>query len=672
MPNPLQRMRSFINKVAKWPATSSYRWDERMSMAAFLLFHAMTLLRLFSLLQWLKFVHRRMYGKDRYFQKRTNFHPLFTECYFVAVALLLVLVGQLPATPVFVPLKFALGAYFAAEGIAWSAYYLFFRHFIERSFTIYHQAEYFLAFPLALAVQVLGFGVLVGAPCDSGLTERAFQALGFLFNSTLEVPAGTCTQFPKGWISNGLALLGICYVVVLLANLRDAFPKTHVKPTTAVGVIGAGDVVRQRLVPALVRQLPRLSGAASQGRRFEPVEIHPSAIHVFDVGDGAEPPRPIEVMLEFPNGGARPRRIPVKRERSSQDVVVEIAAAQVPVIIASPPDSHFFYVAMMAMHGIRFAVEKPITVFEPEVQALIAEGDRLFADGFAMSYYALEKALPLTYLYTLHPLHRNHLDLYVSRGGYRAVDTLPWNEVIGGLGRPQSIRVLLLEGLSRSPSAGGSNRQWTEDPHLGGLYYETAIHAITVLHKVLGDLSRFDPQLLAMVSQSAVRQDSCSFVHMHAPAAADGAVAIDLIVGKYMPESLCARGAVIDYAGAVVCCDFDSMTLRIRPKGATFAGSDLVGAAVAVREHYAQVRYGVQASLIRTFFEYGWQGARFDDYATQVAVLSWLSRNRSRLLDAQQQMGRYAPDGQGLPVALADWVAAYRQQRPDRSEFQQG
>lgn len=668
MPTPLQRMRSFVNKVAKWPASSSYRWDERMSMAAFVLFHAMTLLRLLSLLQWLKFAHRRSYGKDRYFQKRTNFHPLFTECYFVGVALLLVLVGLLPPIPGVAWLKPVAGAYFAAEGIAWSAYYLFFRHFIERSFTIYHQAEYFLAFPLALAVQVLGLGVLVGAQCDSGLAERAFQALGFLFNSTLDVPAGSCTQFPKGWLSNGLALLGVCYVVVLLANLRDAFPKTHVKPTTAVGVIGAGDVVRQRLVPALVRQLPRLRGAASLGRRFEPVEIHPAAIHVFDVGDGDEPPRPIDVMLEFPNGRARPKRIAVKRERSSQDVVVEIAAAQVPVIIASPPDSHFFYVAMMAMHGIRFAVEKPVTVFEPEIQALIADGDRLFADGFAMSYYALEKALPLTYLYTMHPLHRNHLDLYVSRGGYRAVDTLPWNEVIGGLGRPESIRFLLLEGMARSPSASGSNRQWTEDPHLGGLYYETAIHAITVLHKVLGDLGRFNPTLLAMVSQSAVRQDSCSFVHMHAPAAADGA-AIDLVVGKYIPEALCARGAVIEYAGAVVCCDFDSMTLRIRPKGATFAGSDVVGAAVAVRAHYASVRYGVQASLIRTFFEYGWQGARFDDYATQVAVLSWLSRNRSRLLDAQQQMGRYAPDGQGLPDTLAAWVATYRELRPDRSEF---
>jgi predicted dehydrogenase len=434
-------------------------------------------------------------------------------------------------------------------------------------------------------------------------------------------------------------------------------------------------VVRQRLVPALVKQLPRLRGTASLSRRFEPVEIHPAAIHVFDVGEGAGPSCSIEVLLEFPNGSARPRRIPVKRELSSQDVVVEIAAAQVPVIIASPPDSHFFYVAMMAMHGVRFAVEKPITVFEPEVRSLVAEGDRLFADGFAMSYYALEKALPLTYLYTMHPLHRNHLDLYVSRGGYRAVDTLPWNEVIGGLGRPDSIRVLLLEGVGRSPSAGGSNRQWTEDPNLGGLYYETAIHAITVLHKVLGDLSRFDPTVLAMVSQSAVRHDSCSFVHMHAPAVmadSTAGAAVDLVVGKYMPESLCARGVVIDYAGAVVCCDFDSMALRIRPKGATFTGSDIASAAVAVREHYAQVRYGVQASLIRTFFEYGWQGARFDDYATQLAVLSWLSRSRARLLEAQRQMGRYGPDGEGLPAELAAWVAAYRQQRPDRSEFQEG
>lgn len=77
------------------------------------------------------------------------------------------------------------------------------------------------------------------------------------------------------------------------------------------------------------------------------------------------------------------------------------------------------------------------------------------------------------------------------------------------------------------------------------------------------------------------------------------------------------------------------------------------------------MRYAVQASLIRTFFEHGWQGPRFDDHTTQPAVLSWLSRYRARLLAAQQQMGTYA-------LELAAWVTSYRQYRPDGSEFSHG
>lgn len=671
--NRFQRLRSLTNKVSKWPAISSYRWDERISLVAFTLFHAVTLARLLFPLQWVKFFHRKIFGTDRYFQKRTNFHSLFTEVYFVAVILILFAIDRLPGSSGAISVKVFFGTYFAVESIIWTAYYLFFRHFIERSFTIYHQAEYFLGFSLALAVQMLGVGLATGAQCDSGLIERSVRGLGFLFNSTIELPPDACTQVPKGWISNGLALLGISYVVVLLANLRDAFPKTHVKPTTAVGVIGAGDVVSQRLLPALIKPLPRPMGTAQLGRRFEPVEIHPEAVHVFDVDDGIEQPDSIEILLEFPNGRVRSKRIAVKCERSSQDVVVEVAAARIPTIIASPPDSHFFYLVTLAMHGIRFAVEKPITVFEPEVRLLDCEGDRLFADGFAMSYYALEKALPLTYLYTMHPLHRNHLDLYVSRGIYKAkaVDTLPWNEVVGGLGEPLRIQVLLLEGMARSPKTDIRSRQWTEDPHLGGLYYETAIHAITVLHKVLGDLTHFSPVLEALVSQNAVRKDSCSFVQMHVSGSATGSgqPAIDLLVGKYMPEALCARGAVIEYETAAVYADFDSMMLSVRPKGATFAGSDIAGAAIAVRQQYAQVPYAVQASLIRTFFEYGWQGPRFDDYTTQLSVLLWLSRYRPQLMDSQRQMRRYTTDGVGLPAALGALVAAYRQHRPDRSEL---
>lgn len=660
------RLYKLVNKVSKWPATASFRWDERVSGVAFVLFHAVTLLRLLFPLQWLKFLYRSVFGKDRYFQKRTNFHPQLTELYFIGVLALLWGMSFLPLVPWAGVARQWAGYYFAAESVLWAAYYLFFRHFIERNFTIYHNAEYFLGFALALVVQVVGVALATYPDCGTGLGTRALQTLGYLFNSSIEVGSLACAAVEKGAISNVLALLGVLYAVLLLANLRDAFPKTLIKPATSVGVIGAGDVVASRLLPALVKPLPRV-GAAQ--RSFEPVEIDPRAIQVYDVGPGTF--RSIPLAMTYPNGRTRERHVAVKREQNSRDVVVEIAASLVPTIVASPPDSHYYYITLLTMHGVRFAVEKPITVVDPEIRALEPGGGNLFANGFAMSYYGLEKALPLTYLFSMHPMHRNHLDLYVSRLHCEKVDTLPWNEVLGSLGAPKCIRVFLLEGASRSPSADSEQRRWTENPHLGGLHFETSIHALTVLQKVLGTLSGFEPTLMSMVSRSAVRNDTCSFSRMQVPADTShpGRAQIDLLVGKYMPEPLCARGVIIEYEKATVCCNFDAMLLHVAPRGATLPVSDIKGAMIAVREPYAQVRYALQASLIRAFFEYGWLGPRFDDYDTQYDVLRWLNDHRAALLDCDTNMPVYEPDGSGLPGDLAALVAGYRQLRPVRENL---
>lgn len=646
----ISRVQNVLNEVAKLPGQHAYLWDERISLIAALLFHAVALLRLLSLLQWVKFAHRRWFARETAFQKRRNFHALYTELYFLAVIVVgLLLRHAVPASPHWLheAARWA-SLYFALEAVSWTLYYLFFRHFVERSFTIYHSAEYFLAYPLALAVQAIGLASFLGL-------ESATDLLALIFNLNFASP-----EVSPFW-KTCLPILGLLYAVVLLSNLRDAFPKTQIKPTTAVAIIGAGDVVRQRLLPALVNPLPRVK-AQARGMSVEPIEIHHQAVQVYDLqGEGAVSDR---ILLQGPGeaGAQTQREIPVRVLGDPKALIAEIVAAQVPAIIATPPDSHLYYLSMLQLKGLRFAVEKPISVFEPEIRLLLSPaGDALFADGFALSYYTLEKALPLTYLYQMNPVHRNYLDIRLQReAAAQPAFELPWNELMDQDAAPQRITLLLLEGQERSPGA-APGRAWTEDPFLGGLFYETAIHALAVLQKVLGTLEGLQLDTLqALVSERALNARSASFVALGGRAASgEGeATEVQIAVGKYMPAGLCRRGVLIEYAQHRVLCDFDQQRLHARPR-ADAPGSSPMTLEIQVREPYRSRRYAVQAGLIRTFFEHGWRGLRYDDFEGQRQVLKWLVQQRTRIAAAQVQMPTYDADGQGLPAQLADWVAEY-------------
>lgn len=666
------KLSRLANKISKMPIGSSYRWDERVSVVATIVFHAVALLRILSLLQIIKYLHRKRYGRDRHYQKRTNFHSLYTEVYFLLVIVLLILINLWPGPPSLIAGWIA--GYFAAEAILWSIYYLFFRHFIESHFTIYHHAEYFLAFPLALIVQVLGISIAMAPSCDIGLSSRVTQTISYLFNNTnFKVEAGTCNTYQQGAVSNALSVLGIFYVVVLLANLRDAFPRTQIKPATTLSIIGSGNVVSVRLLGALIKPFPSERLNNNRRRQFDPVEINPDAIRIYDLSNGRpDNPGCLKIDLNRPNGTSYTKCLPIKYELSSQNIVTELTSTRSPVIIATPSDSHFFYISMLALHSIRFAVEKPITVFQPEIRLLREHGETLFADGFCMSYYALEKALPVTYLYSMNPIHRNHLDLLASYGmepeiGNESVESLPWNEILGCLGDPVSITILLLEGTERSPSRLEQSRQWTENPHLGGLFYETAIHGVTVLHKILGSLEEFEPCIETMVSENSVRSDSCSFVTLSSKRDEElNKPDITILIGKYMPDRLKARGVIITYKQAAVCCNFDQMILEITPTGKSFPNSQMTKFMIQVSEPYYSRKYGTQTSLIRAFFEYGWKGVRFDDFDTQIAVLTWLDRHRSEFMAKQIDMSKYDVNGESLPSIADIAVKEYKKYMPVR------
>ncbi|MES2186822.1 MAG: hypothetical protein V4505_19880 [Pseudomonadota bacterium] len=663
-----RNIKSIINAVAKTPTRQSYLWEERSSLLALVSFWLVTLLRSMSLLQWIKFLTRSSQKKpsegERY-QKRINFHAANTEMYFLVVALCMTCVAY------FYRYSYAqagdsikiVSAYFALESIIWVCYYLFFRHFSERNFTIYHNSEYFLGLPIALYIQVVGIA-LVAPSCSGDIVSRSVDVLDMIFNLNFDKP-GVCDR-EAVWLTRSLPLLGLFYVVILLSNLRDAFPKTVIKPGVFIGIIGAGDVVVDRILPSL------LCPAKDIPLKKDPViDTHPKTITIYDLSGNSE----VTFIKREIEG--RKFSIEVKGEESSHKIITEIVAERTPTIIASTSDSHFYYLGLLAANNIRFAVEKPATIYGPEIDMLVSsEGDALFRDGFAMSYYALEKALPLTYLFQMHPVHRDYLEIELERGQQgveKGVATLPWNAVMGNAALPTRISIFLLEGTSRSPSAARSNRLWTEDPHIGGLLFETAIHAITILEKILRDpedFSGFSPSAVQMVSELATNKSSASFLRLTAKTINKKPIDIDIMVGKYIPDDLVCRGALIEYEGSEIVCDFDSMELLAKPVGSSaFALSEISRLKLRVKEQYCDTilidgknkkrKYSVQTALVKRFFEAGWSGARFDDFKTQRRVLAWLGRYKARLLAESQDMPLYTENGANLPADLKPLIERF-------------
>lgn len=574
----LERISRAVQKVSTRPAASSYIWGGRRSPLAFAVFHLFFLVRLLSPLQWVKYsVRRRNTAKPPTTNQRPDFPAAYTEWYFIVILVVagtayLVRHAANPHPPVLLAwLLSAVGWLLITECVVWVMYYLMLRAFVERYYTIFHPAEYVLTFPLLLTIQLL----LVSDVTGRGITDllQAFignPEAGDRFGTTLAV--------------FGLAYLGVAITVVLSSH-----PGIDTRTAQTVSIIGAGDVTLNRILPAL-----KTLGYERSSITISSIEDPETANARAAIGDDAQ----LHV--------------------TSPDKVLATALREhAPTIIASPTFAHFTQLVALATAGVPFAVEKPIASGRPERTVLRTEGAQLMAHGFALSYYSLEKALPLTYF--LQPLPVYSRFLAASEPGLLGGAAL--HALREELGQVRSANIDLLEGASRSPASYG--RLWTEVPGTLNPFIETTIHPLLLLRHITGAgpiawtgcaLGRHAPRA-AQVRAEYGQEIAPTWLEATAH---HGTIELRMRVAKHVPSSLAQRRAVITYANGSVTADFDTRRVDFEVNGQNRGWIAIDTGRDAGRY---QQNYAVLVSLFMEFAINGWGAVRFDDFERQLDAL---------------------------------------------------
>jgi len=310
-------------------------------------------------------------------------------------------------------------------------------------------------------------------------------------------------------------------------------------------------------------------------------------------------------------------------------------------IIAVPTPFHLEYMIALHREGIRFAVEKPLVGGEAEL-ALIRQPPfaAVFENAFVLSYYWLEKALPLNYLLTSNPAYRLLLDFEP------AVRTSEMELMVSRLGRLQSIAVEFLEG------AEPFERSWSELQETGGMVMETLVHPLTLVLNVArraADLDfasgiwewrptvvwRRDRERTEEVRRRLGQEIGATAITLEGQLR--GGARVYIRCGKYSVNEP-SRFMVAAYENGWITCDLSAMITRVLDRQERILleiGNKSVlrsqkQRTISSKQHETAeeqpFKYQQQIDLVNTFFADGWGGLRFDDYPGQLTVLEELVR----------------------------------------------
>lgn len=368
-----------------------------------------------------------------------------------------------------------------------------------------------------------------------------------------------------------------------------------------VAILGAGDVVIHRLLPALSRARSRWP--------IGPITLH-------DIGMGAPLPE---------TSGARLMGHPTSLSAA------EAAAEADLVFICTPPDQHVFYVDFFLDRHTHVVCEKPISSSREEIFSLdrfVGRQDRLFC----LSYYTLEKAAPYSYFLHQWPELSDCMSGAIASrtGGSRTINPAALDGVIAEyrsrLGALTGARAWLLEGTERSSSA--TVRRWALDP--GMLLFETGIHGLLLVEAagaVLGAGRRGDGwrwhvagRGTAVESAVAGAATCLRLEGEWSPGAAAGPRA-ELVVGKYIPHHRTGRFLSVAAAGGTLHADLDRRRVRVSLTDHPDAVLEL-----SLADGY-EGKYDLQVELVcrwrlRPDARSGRDGVR-----EQAGVLRWLAAN---------------------------------------------
>lgn len=560
-----------LKGMGKRPHYEAVVWGKKKSIFASIIYNLVYFIRFLSPLQLWKQLYRYKDETKTDSKERTDFHAYHSEIYLIIVFLFFLANSYFDFFVEGSLLKTIVLTLFLIESIFWVLYYMLFRILIEKHLTIFNEAEYFLCLPIVIATQLLIISSLIATDGFDALS-----ALSIMFNlNDVDVNINSNYEIMLGFI-------GFLYTTVIIANMINLIPAIPVQKRPNITIIGSGDVVENRMLPGL-----------------EAI-YKPSQIAIVSPN----------INMEFKKDLLK-KGILYKQIHTTKDIVNFIKSRSSFAIIATPTQYHYEYMTSLYQNNIHFAVEKPITHIKQHLVSL-QENDVIMENNFLLSYYWLEKALPLNFFLTLNPIYQELLKIQADDKKLDDIDANHISELHFlklKLGKIKSIDIDLVEGDESDERA-----KWTFDTKNGGMVFETLIHPITLLCNLFDnyELIKFNKiEWLKSNKKNSSNITGANIEGMH-----NNSI-FKISLDKYQEESK-KRGMNIDYENGNINLNLDNNTCIITSK-------DNKKITITINEEFSE-KYEVQMILLDKFIQnqYKWSGHRFDDYPSQVDILNFL------------------------------------------------
>lgn len=578
----MKKILEVLDDISKFPNRGSFRWGRFFSVLSWIVLMAIWLCRLLSLLQLLKFWYRKYYGRKKnktYFGKqdsnRPDIPPWMQEAYFFGWLLLF---GCVKLFHIDLPhislMPFVMG-YFLFESSVWMIYYTIFRRFFEVSYSIYHPIEYFVLLPIVACGQAL--------------------AIHFVFLPTKSLHESFLVLMCLGheFVPFYIQLIGTLYFAFILSIITSAFPNERRKSDNfyKVGIIGNGEVVKVRTLAAL-----------------EKSSIRQNKITIFTLKDeeNTESKDNLEVFEKF------------------DDAIIRKIKECKLIFIATPSFCHVGYLEQLVNLKLFIVMEKPITVIQQEINVVRSlQQAGLLDNVFFLSYYKLEKALPLTYLAKPSVFYEKYLST-----GNKAKLFDNYNR----LGAIEEVSVYLVETEDK--------RKWIYEPGNGGHLFETFLHNVILASQFVGLPQKWNVE---WTSFNAKEGNPKKEILLQCNGTSKKGTKLNLIMAKNMDFSF--RGAEIKFEHGEIVANFDKQSLKIKR-------GDKVNH-IKVHDQYKD-RYAVQVDMAITCYENAIAPEIIDGYENQLEILEWLFKQKPIIKDCKEDDKGYTKLKAGLIKKLKE------------------
>lgn len=551
-----EKKKPYLFQVSTKPDSSSYRWiGQELSLLSTILLWTIWVCRVLSVYQHLKALRRlwKKHKADKQGKKghritnksgRPDIPPMFGEIYFILWTTFFALAHIFGWRGSVIRI---LTIYYLFESTVWIFYYTVFRRFFELGYSIYHKLEYLTQLVLIIPTQAL---------CYSYLYNMTFREMitGLLGAGSDNTPFA-------------VTLFGCMFSAIVISMIISTFPGEEIKKAdTRPGmfVVGCGDVVQKRLYPAL--------------RSMLPVE----KIKVYDL-KSAEGELGYCTYLE-----------------NSEEICREIDAAVTErdvVWVETPPYAHASYLkALLETKARLIALEKPISVNRSELQYIekeILRVPELRNRVFFLSYYTLEKALPLHYLLYLNENYKDYLNIDDESL------VKDWKVLLGAL---KSAKVFICEGED--------SRSWVQEKEYGGQLLETFLHNVLIASLFCGRPTDWtDVRWKETITDDNEQTITLTAKHHHAD--------IDLYLKKNAKTDSLQRYAEFCFAKGKIYADLEL-------KQATIFFDELdQQITISVKEAFQQ-KYGVLTDMVYRVAADERTARETDGLIHQLCAIRWL------------------------------------------------